>query len=347
MGIKGESVDTAAIVPTRLSKAFTVGTNTPYNKETVKLKIFVLTYDRSRSLNRLLQSLSEAYYDKDGRTEEEIDLNIMIDIGKDAHQKHDAAVVAVAEKFVWRYGLKTVYQQPVHAGLSGQWIDSWRPYSSVPMRSEVGVGVYDTDANASDHTLAAMFEDDLVVSKYWWRWARAAHDAYGHRTDVAGYTLQRVTQNASGGRDLEGGPSGTSNFFYRLIGTWGVVFHPRAFGKFRMWFHLDAIGKIDPRIPQATKLNEWYDSFVKAGTEKDRFWSIWMDKFVDLHDYFFVYTKCRDRKTLASNMRESGLNFGGQGGRPDFPRLSNDYPDLYSFPVHPTRLSWNGQPISI
>eukprot|EP00041_Stephanoeca_diplocostata_P008899 m.133114 g.133114 ORF g.133114 m.133114 type:complete len:543 (-) comp17526_c1_seq1:482-2110(-) len=317
-------------------------TTNPNTSDAVKLKIFVLTFDRSASLKRLLQSLSEAYYDKDGRTEESIELNIMIDVGKGARQVHNAAVVEVAEQFEWRHGKKTVHRQPVHVGLSGQWINSWRPYSTGPLRNEVGVGVYDASLHASDHTLAAVFEDDLVVSKFWWRWARAAHDAYGHRGDVAGYTLQRATQNADGGRNLAGGPADI--FFYRLIGTWGVVFHPRAFSKFRSWFHLEAVG-MDPRIHNARTLNGWYDSFVKAGTEKERFWSIWMDKFVDLHDYYFVYAKCSNGKTLASNMQESGLNFGGHGGRADFQRLTSDYPDLYKFPHSPVRLSWTGAPI--
>ena len=53
-----------------------------------------------------------------------------------------------------------------------------------------------------------MLEDDLELSKYWYRWAKRAHTAYGAGSstrDIVGYTLQRATLNASGGAGLNGG----------------------------------------------------------------------------------------------------------------------------------------------
>ena len=72
-------------------------------------------------------------------------------------------------------------------GLVGQWVHSWHP-------------------DREERGLAAFFEDDIVVSKFWYRWATKAHHAYINRTDIVGYTLQRANLNASGGNYLGGGP---------------------------------------------------------------------------------------------------------------------------------------------
>jgi len=48
----------------------------------------------------------------------------------------------------------------------GQWIDTWRPRDN------------------SDAELGLILEDDISVSPYAYRWLRAVHRAYRHRTDL-------------------------------------------------------------------------------------------------------------------------------------------------------------------
>jgi len=57
------------------------------------------------------------------------------------------------------------------AGIIGQWIDTWRPRAD------------------SDVELGLILEDDISVSPYAYRWLRAVHHAYRHRSDFAGATL--------------------------------------------------------------------------------------------------------------------------------------------------------------
>ena len=37
---------------------------------------------------------------------------------------------------------------------------------------------------------------------------------------------------------------------------------------------------------------------MQDGTAEKRMWSIWMIKFCDVHDRYFLYAKCKDDRTL-------------------------------------------------
>lgn len=56
---------------------------------------------------------------------------------------------------------------------------------------------------------------------------------------------------------------------------------------------------------------------------------------------YFVYARCQNDRTLASNMAEAGLNFPGKGSV-DFQRVEKEDVSIYQFPAVPKRLGWNG-----
>ena len=137
----------------------------------VTLRIMVLTFSRAASLRRLLTSLSNAEYDGF-----RIDLDIWID--KPATGRgHNPDVLMVSDNFDWPYGLKNVHPQPEHVGIIGQWIDTWQPTSKTT-------------------EMCVFLEDDLDVSPFYFRWLKAAHEAYAHRPDVSGFTLQKAQLRA-------------------------------------------------------------------------------------------------------------------------------------------------------
>eukprot|EP00040_Diaphanoeca_grandis_P034539 m.214691 g.214691 ORF g.214691 m.214691 type:complete len:522 (+) comp33176_c10_seq1:300-1865(+) len=281
--------------------------------------IHVLTYKRHDSLQRLLTSLQASEYDGDV-----VDLNIMIDLPVGL-PTHYAAVVQVATSFKWTHGLKTVVKHKTNMGLYGQWIDSWQPVEG-------------------GQVLGALMEDDLEVSKFWYRWVKRAHSAYGHRTDVSGYSLQRPTLNSAGGPSINGGPNNANVFMYRMFGTWGFIPHPERWRQFREWYkRVHTTTK--PYVPEATTLTTWFKSFEQDGTELKRMWSIWFIKFSRQCGLSCVYAKCQGAHTLSSNMQEPGNNFGEKGPR-DFPRLTQEYAELYKFPETPVMLNWDGKVMS-
>ena len=95
---------------------------TTYNTSApVSLRAVVITYNRAKSLERLLLSLRAAHYDGD-----RIDLDIWIDKPASG-EDHDVDTVLVSNVFEWPHGVKTVHLQPVNAGVVGQWRDTWQP----------------------------------------------------------------------------------------------------------------------------------------------------------------------------------------------------------------------------
>ena len=95
---------------------------TSYNTSaSVSLRAVVITYNRAKSLERLLLSLKAAHYDGD-----RIDLDIWIDKPASGAE-HDADTVLVSSTFEWPHGVKTVHLQPRNFGLGGQWRDTWQP----------------------------------------------------------------------------------------------------------------------------------------------------------------------------------------------------------------------------
>jgi hypothetical protein len=129
----------------------------------VDFRIIVITYNRAVSLLKLLRSLDDLELDGDRAA-----LEIWIDVN-DKGQSHDETVKA-ARSFQWKKGPTRVHIQTSHAGIMGQWIDTWRPR---PESKELGI----------------ILEDDISVSPMAYRWLKAVHKAMANRTDFVGASL--------------------------------------------------------------------------------------------------------------------------------------------------------------
>jgi len=106
----------------------------------------------------------------------------------------------------------------------GQWIDTWRPRD-------------DTDAE-----LGLILEDDISVSPYAYRWLRAVHRAYCHRTDFAGATLQSHSIPILAKRPkgpLEASQNDTV-FMYKAVGTSGAAPRPLHWRRFQVSYKFTA-----------------------------------------------------------------------------------------------------------
>jgi hypothetical protein len=162
------------------------------------LRIIVLAYDRTETLQRLLESLGKAQYGND-----KVDLDIWIDKPESGPIHQD--VYDIADQFQWRFGLKQVHRREYNVGLAHQWLQSWN--DSIPG------GLKETTTEK-----ALILEDDLEVSPYFWTWLKAAHVKYGNRPDVAGFTLQRANLCAKFCKNLRGGPIKQGAFLSMLLG---------------------------------------------------------------------------------------------------------------------------------
>ena len=133
----------------------------------VDFRIIILTHNRHKSLKKLLESLQNLELDGDKAA-----IEIWIDPSKDGLLSLKTLIAA--KSYNWSKGDVRVHIHDTHVGILGQWIDTWTPASK---------------GCNHDREIALILEDDLVVSKYAYRFLRAVHKKYGKRDDFAGASL--------------------------------------------------------------------------------------------------------------------------------------------------------------
>lgn len=295
------------------------------------LQLIVITHSRAASLRRLLGSLRAAYYDGD-----RVDLHIWIDRASRKGIRRrvlgdmgpNAEVVALALQFEWGHGAKFVHVWDRHVGIWGQWLESYKGgEGAVP---------------------GLLLEDDLEVSKQYYRWLRRVSQLCGRRDDVFGYTLQRGTLRANGTgfgkRPIRVGEE-EGMFFYLLVGSWGYMPVPARWGEFRKWFREKSCKRGFRPYVEGLTPTKWY----KRQERQRTMWTMWHIYYADMKKLYTVYANLKGPCTLAANWREPGLHFseGGRGktgravGVRDFKLCEEDVRAL-SLTDDPVKLGWNG-----
>ena len=255
-------------------------------------RIIILTFNRPASLAKLLVSVNELVLDGDRGS-----LEIFIDVARDT-KSPNAQTKAIAEGFTWKSGPTWVHVQQRHVGIYGQWIDSWRPL-------------------VGHKEIALILEDDMSVSKYAYRWLKAAHNSFGGRPDVQGYTLQSEEVGDAVKRLHLHGPPEDTVFLYRVLGSWGFSPHPVIWTQFQDWYH-DTVGKNHSFHPyvDGIAMTKWYKDFEKAGSASTM-WTMWFIYFTHKHNLFCLYSNLNTylhthKACLTVHRQEKGLHYSGQ-----------------------------------
>jgi len=104
------------------------------------------------------------------------------------------------------------------AGIVGQWVDTWRPRD-------------DTDTE-----LGLILEDDISVSPYAYRWLRAVHRAYRHRSDFVGSSLTSDQMSIVSDRRKGplAAPKNDTILMYKCLGSWGFAPRPLHWRRFQV-----------------------------------------------------------------------------------------------------------------
>src|SRR6218665_1758996 len=307
------------------SSIFTQEASSSIFTQEADFRVIVITFNRPQSLRKLLATIDNIELDGD-----EGCLEIWIDRNK--QNEIDNETVEVANSFRWKQGPTKVYIQKEHAGIYGQWIETWKPQSD------------DTKE------IALILEDDLSVSKYVYRWLKAVHRFYGPSKDFAGATLQtdEVFSHDSSHSHIKAQKNETV-FMYKCIGTWG--FSPKAsvWRSFEDWFSIH-IKQPDfhPYVPGIAP-TEWYKKSEKTGTA-DSMWEMWFIYFAYQEKLFTLYSNLNEYNNdgtscLSINRREVGLHYHSKG-REDYCKLLNTWrPDFINFSTNITKLDWTGEAI--
>ncbi len=208
-----------------------------------KIAIIAIAYNRVRSLERLLASLSAAYYG-----DEEVPLIISID-------KSDTdEVERFADRYDWAAGPKTVVRHERNLGLKahilsqGRWLD--------------------------EYDAVVILEDDVVVARDFWNYVRQTVTQYKDNDEVAGISLYSFAVNYHVRRPFT--PLRTSDdvYFMNCASSWGEVWMRSQWRRFESWLETHAEFTSSPALPLSIlswKAQSWLKYHTRYCIEENKY----------------------------------------------------------------------------
>lgn len=272
-------------------------------------RMIVITYNRPASLQRLLDSLNKADYLSD-----KVVIEVWIDRSK-SNEIH-GPTYETASKFVFDKGQITVHNHTKHAGLYGQWIDTWQP-------------------NEDTKEMAVILEDDISVSPLFYRYLKKVHARYDRRPEVNGFALQGISIKHGGAGGNLRAPLENVVFLYPILGSWG--FSPRKDNwiKFRQWYKTASKDKnFKPLVPGILP-TQWYQIFLKRG-KTDGMWTMWHIYYAYSKKERTLYPNFPNKQGMTINWKESGIHYkkGQKNGDPLVTEWDSRLDNLPDEPIH-------------
>lgn len=226
-------------------------------------------YNRPGALTRLLESLTRAHYP----AEMQVPLVISLD------RSPPGACRAIAAVTDWPHGPKRVIAHQQRLGLRKH--------------------VLSCGDLAADYGSVIVFEDDLVVSAYFYQYALAARDHYQRQDRIAGIGLYGYDIIEQCRRRFIPLDDGYDSYFTQMAVSWGQLWTDRQWQEFRRWYDQHAGQGVtqQPGIPAAVCAwpeSSWKKYFVRYLVETGR---------------FFVHP----RRSLTTNFGDTGTHDKGGG----------------------------------
>ncbi|XP_074569298.1 uncharacterized protein LOC141825938 [Curcuma longa] len=277
------------------------------NWNRMRITVNIITQNRATSLQRLLQSLQDAYYLGD-----EVQLTFNMD------SKVDEATLQLVGSFSWAQGPKRIRRRIIQGGLIRAVSESWYPTSN----DEFGL----------------LLEDDIEVSPYYYLWIKYALLAYHYDpqvslpqlSSIALYTprlvevvKERPRWNAT---EFFKRIHPNTPYLHQLPCSWGAVFFPKHWREFYAYmgarFTEDA--KQNPvQIPKS-RTNGWQAS-----------WKKFLIDMMYLRGYVSLYPNFPDQASFSTNHMEPGAHISAKDNivkhnKMDFevPLMTDDFTHL-------------------
>jgi hypothetical protein len=196
--------------------------------------ILINAYARPTSLQRLLDSLGRAHIPGGVR------LHISIDGGGDPE------VARIAKEFAWTHGEKHVHIHDKNLGLVEHFLRCGG------LTRSLGDIVY--------------LEDDLVVSRQFYAYARQAFAVYGDDRTIAGISLNRLPINGYTRHPFTPIPGRGDAFFAQVYWYQGQVYSARMWSDFERWWREEKrpISPSDGLHPVFLPHARWENDFFPA-----------------------------------------------------------------------------------
>jgi hypothetical protein len=200
----------------------------------VDFRIIVMTHNRNASLLKLLHSLQDLELDGDRAV-----IEVWIDVDSEGRANNDT--VRAAQSFRWKKGPTRVHVQTSHAGIMGQWIDTWRP------RHE-------------SKELGLILEDDLSVSPMAYRWLKGVHAGMKNRADFVGATLNSDEMSilSSSPKGPLAAPKNDTILMYKCFGTQGFSPKPHHWRNFQVTIYNSKVGRFKVEVEIVNRFSRGY-----------------------------------------------------------------------------------------
>ncbi|KAL4229783.1 hypothetical protein ACF0H5_010174 [Mactra antiquata] len=246
----------------------------------VDLRVIIITLNRPQALQRLLRSLDMAVYDGE---------NVIIEVWIDRDRQSgnfSRETLDVAKSFTFTKALCEIRVHPKHVGIKGQWLTTWRSYDF-------------------SREILVILEDDLTVSKHFYKWLKLVHQKYGQRSDVSGFTLQGNSVRHSDGKCCLNVKSTQKVFLYSTIGTSGFSPNNKNWMMFKTWLgNLRKRQEDVPLVPNHVS-SFWYQIIGM----KDSMWEIEYLYYTWKHKEFTIYPNFEGHRGFVFNWEEDGLHY--------------------------------------
>ena len=256
------------------------------------IPIVVAVYNRPDCLQRLLVSLDRAHYP------DHVEVPLILSLEGGA----DEACERLAEDFEWRVGPKRIIRQQNHLGL----------------RQHIMACAAQSKASGA----ALILEDDLILSPYFYQFARETTLRYQTERKVASIGLYSYRINEFCHYPFEPIPDQWDAFFMQVPCSWGQVFLGHAWQDFENFLQREGEAVDGIKLPDTVK-RCW----------RSHSWKKLFFKFLVCEDRFVVYP----RQSFSDHRGELGTHF--KKPCPYFATSLSMNPGPYQFPqFHET---WN------
>lgn len=223
--------------------------------------VVTVGYNRKNALKRLLDSICIADF---------CDKNVDLIVSLDCSDKQNE-LVQIAEAISWTNGEKIIRAFPQKQGLRKHILqcgDLTEKYDAV-----------------------IVLEDDLVVSKGFFKYVVEAIEFYDSDENICGISLYNHRTNPGCGRPFEAANNGYDNYFMKYAQSWGQCWTARMWKEFKDWYAKNEEYDFDSnKIP----------NYVKNWNKQS--WLKYYIAYCAIFDKYYVYPQV----SLTTNNTEVG-----------------------------------------
>lgn len=230
--------------------------------------IVAIGYNRPDALRRLLMSIGRADY----TGLQNVPLVISLD-----KSENQSEVIAVAEAFDWPHGDKRIRQFDTRQGLRAH--------------------VLCCGDLAEEYGAVILLEDDLLVSRAFYRYAVDALAYYGDAPELAGFALYSHAWNGYADVQFIAQKNAFDTYLGQFSITWGQCWSAAQWRRFRQWYdvHPKLPSALAPRVP--TDVTRWPDTS----------WGKYFVYFIVENNLYYVVPYV----SLSTNCEEAGQHAEG------------------------------------